>query len=68
MSCPNGWSARIPGSARVQGDTMCTRFPIPHTPDAEECLTWQRKGGGLYEQHDASGPNTTLHVLSELKR
>ena len=68
LSCPNGWSGRIPGTARVQGDQMCTTFPIPNAPPGEECLTWHRVGESLVEQRDARGVNTTIFLLATLKR
>ncbi len=68
LSCPNGWTAKIPGSSRVQGDMMCTSFPVPNTPPGEECLTWHRVGSAQFEQRDARGVNTSVFVLSALKR
>jgi hypothetical protein len=68
LSCPNGWSAKLAGTARVQGEQMCTRFPVPNSPSAEECLSWHRRADGVIEQRDAAGISTTLYLLSELKR
>ncbi len=47
---------------------MCTCFPVPNTPPGEECLTWHRVGSAQFEQRDARGVNTSVFVLSALKR
>ena len=67
LACPNGWSAKIPGSARVQGDMLCTNFPVPNSAPGDECLTWHKAGDNLYEQRDAKGVNTSLYLLAPLK-
>lgn len=63
MSCPNGWSARIVGTARVAGDTICTNFPIPNQPPGEECLSWHATGDARYEQRRDGVVSTSLYVL-----
>jgi hypothetical protein len=60
LSCPNDWSAKLQGTARVAGDTLCTNFPAPA---GEECLTWHAVGDSKFEQRSGSLKSTSLHVL-----
>lgn len=61
LSCPNGWSAKIVGSARVDGDRLCTNFVIPNQPAGDECLTWHRIGDARFAQR--AGGTTSASVV-----
>lgn len=65
IRCPNGWAEKIPGTARVVGDTYCTRFPIPNTPSSEECVTWHRIGPWRFEQRKGGALDTSVVVLPQ---
>jgi hypothetical protein len=64
LSCPNGWSEKLVGTARVVGDTLCTNFPIPNQPPREECLTWHAMGEQKFAQRPEGAASTFLYVLS----
>lgn len=63
LSCPNGWNEKVVGTARVSGDMLCTKFPVPNTSGDEECLTWYGVGGDKYEQRKDGAVDTSLFVL-----
>lgn len=68
LACPNGWSSRIVGSARVQGDQLCTSFVVPNTPPGEECLSWHRREDGSYVQRNGTALSASLYILGSLRR
>lgn len=63
LRCPNGWAEKLEGTARVVGDTYCTRFPIPNTPPGEDCVTWHSLGDWRFEQRKGDVPDTVVIVL-----
>jgi hypothetical protein len=65
LRCPNGWAEKIPGTARVVGDTYCTNFPIPNTPSGEDCVTWHSLGPWRFEQRKGSELDTSVIVLPQ---
>ena len=65
IRCPNGWAEKIAGTARVVGDTYCTRFPVPNTPAAEDCVTWHRVGPWRFEQRKGDVVDTSVVVLPQ---
>ena len=65
IRCPNGWAEKLPGRARVVGDTYCTSFPIPNTPPREDCVSWHATGPGRYEQRKGAELDTTVILLPQ---
>ena len=63
LRCPNGWADSLEGTARVVGDTYCTRFPIPNTPPDEDCVTWHSLGDWRFEQRKGDALDTQVIVL-----
>jgi hypothetical protein len=63
IRCPNGWAEKLPGTARVVGDTYCTSFPIPNTPPGEDCVTWHSIGQWKFEQRKAGALDTSVILL-----
>jgi hypothetical protein len=65
IRCPNGWAEKLAGTARVEGDSYCTRFPIPNTPATEECVTWHSLGQWKFEQRKGSTLDTQVILLPQ---
>jgi hypothetical protein len=63
IRCPNGWAEKLPGTARVVGDTYCTSFPIPNTPPGEDCVTWHSVGQWKFEQRKGGALDTSVILL-----
>jgi hypothetical protein len=65
IRCPNGWAAKLSGSARVDGDQWCTQFPIPNTPPGDDCVTWHSLGDWKFEQRKGGTLDTSVIVLPQ---
>ena len=63
IRCPDGWAEKLAGTARVDGDTYCTSFPVPNTPPGEDCVTWHSTGQWKFEQRKAGALDTSVIVL-----
>jgi hypothetical protein len=65
MRCPDGWSDRILGTAKVSGDSYCTNFPIPNSPPGDDCVTWHSLGDWKFEQRKGGAIDTTVILLPQ---
>jgi hypothetical protein len=65
VRCPDGWAEKLTGTARVVGDTYCTKFPIPNTPPGEDCVTWHSVGQWKFEQRKGDALDTSVIVLPQ---
>lgn len=63
LSCPNGWNDKFVGTARVSGDMLCTKMPMPNTAGEEQCFLWYGMGGDRYEQRKDGVVNASVFVL-----
>jgi hypothetical protein len=64
LSCPDGWSDTLKGSARVVGDTLCYTFPYPDQPLAERCREWYWVGDNKVEMRANGVAFSTGYILS----
>lgn len=65
IRCPNGWAEKLSGSARVVGDLYCTSFPVPNTPQGEDCVTWHSVGQWKFEQRKGEALDTSIILIPE---
>lgn len=65
IRCPDGWTGKLSGTARVDGDNWCTRFPIPNTPPGDDCVTWHSVGAWRFEQRKGGTLDTSVIVLPQ---
>ncbi len=64
LSCPDGYTAKLTGPARVVGNTLCTTFPYPDRPVAEQCREWHRIGENKYELRDKGSVISIQYILT----
>jgi hypothetical protein len=63
LRCPDEWSSKLSGTAKVVGDSYCTNFPVPNTPPGDDCVTWHSLGQWRFEQRKGATLDTTVIVL-----
>jgi hypothetical protein len=63
LRCPDDWSNKLSGTAKVVGDSYCTNFPIPNSPPGDDCVTWHSLGQWRFEQRKGDALDTTVIVL-----
>ena len=63
LRCPDEWSSKLSGTAKVVGDTYCTNFPIPNSTPGDDCVTWHSLGQWRFEQRKGDMLDTTVIVL-----
>lgn len=64
LSCPDGYTTKLTGPARVVGNTLCTTFPYPDRPVAEQCREWHRVGENKYELRDKGSVISIQYILT----